>query len=417
MIQNIYHFYSSPSMQENNDSSVNRETNCPSRTKFYLNRAMRIDAMTVKVIGYATFFAMFLFSCGKSFEHRFQEDAMTDASIFGDAQIVSSLFNAVCGNGIVESGEDCDDGNRKGGDTCSSDCLSFNLCPGAILNDDYETFNRNGFDLSYLSGCKQITGDLILYSLPMYSAEDVYAITNIEDLKDITTIDGNLEIMGTQLTNLTGLEQLTFVGGDLAISGNTALKDLKGLESLTEVGGDLIIGSNDLLTSLNYLSQLTRIGGDLLLSLKNCKDLSGLESLQSVGGSIRMNVDPLNDLSALRTLQSVGGEFSVYGTATQELSALSNLLSVGGNILIAENPKLGELFIPNNAFAVDGTIAIEKNVSLPTCEVELFEATLRKNGFSGELWKCENLQDECESQTCPDEDLSERLDPESDFPK
>jgi cysteine-rich repeat protein len=30
----------------------------------------------------------------------------------------------VCGNGIVEAGEQCDDGNAAGGDCCSSACQS-----------------------------------------------------------------------------------------------------------------------------------------------------------------------------------------------------------------------------------------------------------------------------------------------------
>ena len=42
------------------------------------------------------------------------------------------LSNAVCGNGILETGEFCDDGNTAGGDGCAADCL-FERGPDADL--------------------------------------------------------------------------------------------------------------------------------------------------------------------------------------------------------------------------------------------------------------------------------------------
>ena len=43
----------------------------------------------------------------------------------GDYQVTTTIFGgdpSVCGNGIVETGEDCDDGNTVDGDGCPSDC-------------------------------------------------------------------------------------------------------------------------------------------------------------------------------------------------------------------------------------------------------------------------------------------------------
>src|SRR2546427_12016849 len=39
-----------------------------------------------------------------------------------------------CGNGIVEAGEACDDGNQLGGDGCSARCDSDESCGNAFLD-------------------------------------------------------------------------------------------------------------------------------------------------------------------------------------------------------------------------------------------------------------------------------------------
>jgi cysteine-rich repeat protein len=38
------------------------------------------------------------------------------------ATIVSLLLDGTCGDGIVDPGEECDDGNGKNGDCCSATC-------------------------------------------------------------------------------------------------------------------------------------------------------------------------------------------------------------------------------------------------------------------------------------------------------
>jgi cysteine-rich repeat protein len=36
--------------------------------------------------------------------------------------VMTATFTAVCSNGVVEAGEQCDDGNATGGDGCSATC-------------------------------------------------------------------------------------------------------------------------------------------------------------------------------------------------------------------------------------------------------------------------------------------------------
>ncbi|MCD4732407.1 MAG: T9SS type A sorting domain-containing protein, partial [Bacteroidales bacterium] len=79
------------------------------------------------------------------------------------------------------------------------------------------------------------------------------------------------------LQNLSGLENLTFVGEDLKIFNNDLLTDLQGLNSLEYITSVLKIRYNDQLTSLNGLENLDTINGGLSIWDNNV--LSSLESI------------------------------------------------------------------------------------------------------------------------------------------
>ena len=69
----------------------------------------------------------------------------------------------------------------------------------------------------------------------------------------------------TALTSLSGIQNITSVGGVMYISGSTALTNLNGLQNITSMGGDVYITENDLLTSLSELYQVHAAGNSLLI--------------------------------------------------------------------------------------------------------------------------------------------------------
>ena len=111
-------------------------------------------------------------------------------------------------------------------------------------------------------GCMEIEGDVIIEE--SYSG----AILNLSGLNVITSIGGNLVIENNNgLSHLAGLENLISIGKNLDISINNSLTSIAGLGNLTSVGGDdiFIYGNNSLL-SISALSGLTIINGNLLIS-------------------------------------------------------------------------------------------------------------------------------------------------------
>jgi cysteine-rich repeat protein len=56
------------------------------------------------------------------------------------------LENDFCGDGFLDFNEVCDDGNRSDGDGCSADCDSFEVCGDGILNFNEDCDDANNID-------------------------------------------------------------------------------------------------------------------------------------------------------------------------------------------------------------------------------------------------------------------------------
>lgn len=61
------------------------------------------------------------------------DPSSADAPGGGDGPPVAD-GGAVCGDNMVYVGEACDDGNQSGGDGCSADCLSKEICGNGIVD-------------------------------------------------------------------------------------------------------------------------------------------------------------------------------------------------------------------------------------------------------------------------------------------
>ena len=98
-----------------------------------------------------------------------------------------------------------------------------------------------------------------------------------------TEILGDIIIQGDDITDINAFSLVTIFSGDLEIGigalalGNPLLKDLSGLENVTSIGGDLNIYYNDSLNSIVALESLGFLGGQLGIGYN--PQLSSLESL------------------------------------------------------------------------------------------------------------------------------------------
>ncbi|MBC8489933.1 MAG: T9SS type A sorting domain-containing protein [Bacteroidetes bacterium] len=162
-------------------------------------------------------------------------------------------------------------------------------------------------------------------------------------------IDGDIKISGDDISNLNGLDVLTFLGGDLDISGNPFLVSLIGLNNLIYLSGALDIYNNDALLDLTGLDNLDLIGGGLFIDKNDLlSNLTGLENLTFINNGLTIG-----------TFSPGGGNPNL-----SDLSGLSNLYSIEGGLYIKFNPELTSLTGIDNLSEIDGAIEIKANGSL-----------------------------------------------------
>ncbi len=100
-----------------------------------------------------------------------------------------------------------------------------------------------------------------------------------------TEIEGYVIISGDDITSLNGLTVIESAHESFAVWGCNSLLDLTGLENLSYIGGWLQIIHNDSLTSLTKLSGVTTIGGTIqIIGNDAITNLDGLENIDA--GSI-----------------------------------------------------------------------------------------------------------------------------------
>ena len=195
---------------------------------------------------------------------------------------------------------------------------------------------------------------------------DILVITQAEvdalstTLENIDTIDGNLTIAGSDITDLTPLSDITDITGDLTIRQNRQLANLNALNNLQSIGGYFKIYDNGKLTTLGDFTNLQTIGEHFWVYFNDkITTLGSFPALQTIGEYIYVrNNDKLFSLGDFPNLTSIGiGE--VY------ISSLGNRNNV--SVAVEENPNLVlcswlEEFLPTGAYTA-GDIHINNNAT------------------------------------------------------
>jgi hypothetical protein len=201
---------------------------------------------------------------------------------------------------------------------------------------------------------------------------DVAWMANVQELT------GSLHVDSTALTNLTGLENLQSVQGNVTITNNASLTNINGLSGLESVGGYISLQSNGVLSNVNGLAALTTVGSYFqIYGNSQLLDLDGLANLASVAGYFNIQSNAvLTNLDGLANLTTVG-------------TASSDYLQIYGNAALA---SMTGLISPTGKLAnMAGTLTVSYNTKLNSCQPDALKTVLTAGGWTKTYSQTGNL--------------------------
>lgn len=246
------------------------------------------------------------------------------------------------------------------------------------LVDDFGNAGYNGID-----------GNLTIGS----NGGNLTNISNLSLLESISFVNGDLKLRNTECVNFFGLQnvEITSNYAVFEIYNNDLLLSLNGLNGIQSVDG-VDISSNDLLTNLNGLENLTTITNYLFvsnnsslnslsglqnlnlvylhLSIGNNDNLTSLEGLEQITSSGRVGISNNDALLTLQGLHNLTSCSSVTLEDNNSLNTLVGLSSLGSldKLSIRNCPSLVDLNGLQNLTEVNRNISIHDNVGLLTLD-------------------------------------------------
>ena len=88
-----------------------------------------------------------------------------------------------------------------------------------------------------------------------------------------------------EITQFTGLDNITYVGSNLSIIKNESLEDLDDLSDLRSIGRDLTIEENDTLDDVTGLHSVESVGRNLTIEKNDSLKTSSANALRDAIGS------------------------------------------------------------------------------------------------------------------------------------
>ncbi len=146
----------------------------------------------------------------------------------------------------------------------------------------------DSFPIKYPS-CSSIINNLDINGL-------FNSIEYLDSLTGIMDVGGNLVIKNTEVRDLTGLDSLDFVRGNMTMRSNRNLQNLVGLEKLDTIEGRLDISYNRAMRTLSgidalrYAQSIDVDGNDSLFTLNGLGNLRSIESWVGIARNDRLSL-------------------------------------------------------------------------------------------------------------------------------
>lgn len=299
---------------------------------------------------------------------------------------------------VCDGDNDCKDGADE------ADCPWLKSSNASTCAPDtYIDGTDSAADIAALAGVTCIDGVLDIRGSTVADLSGLESLTTVKELRigappplsfgnagnpALTSLHGLEHLKGVQavriegnplLTDLSALSGLTFVTGDLEIVNNDALTSLEGLHGIGRAG-EVKVSGNAALTSLAGLRGLTAVDGFTLSQnalLKNFEGMGALMYFGPLGLYVGDNAS-LVDFSGLK-VGYVGADFNVIGNAAlTSLKGLESVTLLAWTVSIRDNPVLASIGELSAVTEIRGEVTVSGNPLLPTCQVDALLTPLGK---------------------------------------
>jgi hypothetical protein len=199
--------------------------------------------------------------------------------------------------------------------------------------------------------------------------------SDVRALSGCTVVRGDLDVVGSRLESLAGLESLRAVTGRLRINHNPNLTSVDGLSRLRSVDA-LVLRENPKLESLAGIASLRRARRVTLDGSPRLDDLEGLGKIRKLESLVvaRTGVASTRGLGELREI----GHLSVL--ENPKLISLSGLRNLGAarSVRIEKNSRLaGQVGFLRALAGVKGPVVIDGNAGISEAEADDLVRRLR----------------------------------------
>ena len=256
------------------------------------------------------------------------------------------FLNIVCGDGLIEGSEQCDDGNAEAGDGCSATCQTE---PPVVDDDDGAGAGGGGVVANISVDPDEFNVNLAIST----TKEESILVTNLGS-SELTV---NVRQEGLDSYLILGASNLTMQPGQSSIL-NVVFVALSDPEIVT---GKIIIGGKTVLVTLNIQSTLLLFDSNIVVLNENFKveqgdDLETLVTLIPFGDPTRLDV----------TL-----DFTIRDFRNQIYLTKSETLLVERQINLERNFETG--FLPVGDYVVGLVLKYPNGVAPSSASFEVIE--------------------------------------------
>lgn len=152
---------------------------------------------------------------------------------------------------------------------------------------------------------------------------------------------GSIYVTGSDISDLTGMSELTEIDGSLIFKSASSIEYFDGLANLEIIGEDFILSKMDNAISLNGLSSLNEVNGRVKLKgISNLRDVDFIEQLSDINDLEISNSDSITTLGNLDFASAVDSILIIGNRGLTDISAIASIEQVNSKIELSSNIQL-----------------------------------------------------------------------------